>query len=83
VAARAYRDGRRDEPARRRGGDRPLAPPEIVADAAHAILVRPSRECIGNLFGDEDVLAEEGITDLDRYRAAPEDGELTTDLFLD
>jgi hypothetical protein len=52
-------------------------------DVAHAILVRPSRECTGNLFGDEDVLAEEGVTDLDSYRAASGDGELTTDLFLD
>jgi citronellol/citronellal dehydrogenase len=68
------------------GGEEAIArsrAPEIVADVAHAILVRPSRECTGNLFVDEDVLAEEGVTDLDRYRAAPGDGELTTDLFLD
>jgi citronellol/citronellal dehydrogenase len=56
--------------------------PKIVADAAHAILARPSRECTGNLFIDEDVLAEEGIEDLERYRAAPENGDLATDLFL-
>ena len=68
------------------GGDEAMAQsrtPEIVADAAHAILARPSRECTGNLFIDEDVLAEEGITDLDRYRADPEGGELAMDLFLD
>ena len=57
--------------------------PEILADAAHAILARPSRECTGNFFIDEEVLAEDGITDLDRYRADPEGGELAVDLFLD
>jgi citronellol/citronellal dehydrogenase len=56
--------------------------PEILADAAHAILTRGT-ECTGNLFIDEDVLAEEGITDLKRYRADPEGGELAIDLFLD
>ena len=68
------------------GGEEAMAQsrtPEILADAAHAILVRPSRECTGNFFIDEEVLAEEGVTDLDRYRADPEGGELATDLFLD
>ena len=67
------------------GGEEAMArsrTPEIVADAAYAILTRPSRECTGNLFVDEHVLAEEGVTDLDRYRAAPGNGELATDLFL-
>jgi len=57
--------------------------PEILADAAHAILARPSRECTGNFFIDEEVLAGEGVSDLDRYRADPEGGELAVDLFLD
>src|SRR5919107_31515 len=56
--------------------------PEILADAAHAILAR-GPEYTGNLLTDEDVLAEEGITDLERYRADPEGGELAVDLFLD
>jgi citronellol/citronellal dehydrogenase len=67
------------------GGEEAMAQsrtPEIVADAAHAILAR-SREYTGNLVIDEDVLAEEGVTDLDSYRADPEGGELATDLFLD
>src|SRR5439155_17649920 len=34
--------------------------PEIMADAAHAILTRPSRECTGNFFIDEDVLRANG-----------------------
>ena len=57
--------------------------PEIVADAAHAILVRDSRTCTGNFFIDEAVLAEDGVTDLDRYRVIPGGPPLEADLFLD
>ena len=56
--------------------------PEVVADSAHAILTRPSRECTGNFFLCEDVLAEEGITDLDRYSFV-EDADLQLDLFVE
>ncbi len=56
--------------------------PEIVADAAHAILTRDSKACTGNYFIDEEVLEEEGITNLDGYAVTP-GGELLTDLFLD
>jgi len=45
--------------------------PEIVADAAHAILTRPSRECTGNFFIDVRVLAEEGVSDLTPYSVDP------------
>jgi citronellol/citronellal dehydrogenase len=55
--------------------------PEIVSDAAHAILTRPAAECTGNFFIDDEVLAEEGITDLDRYNAGS--GTPVVDLFLD
>jgi citronellol/citronellal dehydrogenase len=41
--------------------------PEIVADAAHAILTRQARECTGNFFIDEDVLTQEGVADLAQY----------------
>jgi citronellol/citronellal dehydrogenase len=55
---------------------------EIVADAAHAILTRPARDCTGNFFIDEDVLRSEGVTDFDRY--AVKAGEpLMRDLFVD
>jgi citronellol/citronellal dehydrogenase len=68
------------------GGDQAVAVsrrPEIVANAAHAILVRPSRECTGNTFIDDDVLAEEGITDLSEYRySAGSDSDLAPDIFL-
>jgi citronellol/citronellal dehydrogenase len=53
-----------------------------VADAAMAILKRPSRECTGNFFIDEEVLRGEGVKDFARYAVAP--GEtLMTDLFLE
>ncbi|GAB4359625.1 MAG: NAD(P)-dependent oxidoreductase [Gammaproteobacteria bacterium] len=56
--------------------------PDIVADAAHAILTRNSRECSGNFFIDEEVLAEAGITDFSPYAVEP-GGDLLPDLFLD
>jgi len=55
--------------------------PRIMADAAHAILTRPSRECTGNFFIDDEVLAEEGITDLSVYGGV--EAELQLDVFLD
>ncbi len=69
------------------GGDAALArtrTPAIMADAAHAVLVRDSRTCTGNFFLDEQVLAEEGVTDLTGYRADPAaTGPLDADLFLE
>jgi citronellol/citronellal dehydrogenase len=55
--------------------------PEIIADAAYHILSRSSETCTGNFFIDEAVLAEEGITDLEKYSVVP-GGKLYTDLFL-
>jgi citronellol/citronellal dehydrogenase len=66
------------------GGDEAMArarTPEIVADAARVILERDPREATGNAYIDDEVLAEAGITDLERYRAA--DGELALDLFVE
>lgn len=45
--------------------------PDIMADAAHYILTRPSRECTGNFFIDEDLLASTGVTDFDKYATTP------------
>ncbi len=56
--------------------------PEILADSAFYILRRLSAECTGNTFIDEEVLAEEGITDLEKYAVKP-GGKLYTDLFLE
>jgi citronellol/citronellal dehydrogenase len=56
--------------------------PELYADAAYAILTRPSRECTGNTYLCEDVLAEEGVTDFSPYSYVP-GAELAVDLFVD
>jgi len=56
--------------------------PDIVADAAVAVLKRDSRSCNGNFFVDEDVLWEEGVTDFSCYAVAPGQS-LYPDLFLD
>ena len=61
---------------------RGLRTPVIVADAAHAILVRPSRAATGRFFLDEDVLREAGIDDFARYAVDPS-APLVPDLFLD
>lgn len=56
--------------------------PEIVADAAHAIFQRNSRECTGNFFIDEEVLQVAGVTDFVQYAVTP-GAPLFNDLFLD
>lgn len=56
--------------------------PEIMADAAYAILTRPSRKCTGNFFIDEDVLRAEGVTDFGPYAVDP-DTEPFVDFFVD
>ncbi len=55
--------------------------PDILADAAHAILTKPSRECTGNFFVDDDVLRAEGVTDLSGYAVDPK-AELMPDFFV-
>jgi citronellol/citronellal dehydrogenase len=54
---------------------------DIIADAAYFILSRPSGECTGNTFIDEEVLAAEGITDLGKYSVVP-GAQLYNDLFI-
>ena len=56
--------------------------PEIVAEAAFHIVSKPAQECTGNFFIDEEVLAKQGITDLDVY-AVNKEQKLMTDIFLD
>jgi citronellol/citronellal dehydrogenase len=68
------------------GGDAAMAKsrkPEIVADAAHAIFMRPSREATGNFYIDDEVLAEAGVTDLSGYGYIDDQSELQPDIFLD
>jgi citronellol/citronellal dehydrogenase len=56
--------------------------PEIVADAAHDILVRSARECTGNTFIDEDVLRAAGVEDFTKYAFGDAAAELIEDIFL-
>jgi citronellol/citronellal dehydrogenase len=69
------------------GGDAAMArsrKPEIMGDAAYAILNRPSRECTGNFFIDEEVLAHDGVSDFSPYRyGGATEADLAADLFLD
>jgi citronellol/citronellal dehydrogenase len=72
------------------GGDEVMAKsrtPEILSDAAYAIFSQPSRECTGNLFIDDEVLAtlaDPPVTDLGRYHAGGDGGgELLPDFFVD
>ncbi|GAB4530256.1 MAG: NAD(P)-dependent oxidoreductase [Haliangiales bacterium] len=55
--------------------------PEIVADAAHAILCRDSGAHTGNFYIDEEVLRAEGVTEFDGYAVDPS-ATLMPDLFL-
>ncbi|WP_309894786.1 NAD(P)-dependent oxidoreductase [Archangium sp.] len=56
--------------------------PEIMSDAAHAILTRDSRSCTGNFFLDEDLLREAGVTDFAKYLVKPGTQPLP-DFFID
>ena len=55
--------------------------PEIVADAAYAIFVKPAREFTGRFLIDDSFLAENGVGDFDCYRVNPAQ-ELAPDFFV-
>lgn len=55
--------------------------PEIVADAAYAILTSPSREHTGFFHIDEELLRARGTTDFDQYSVTP-GAALVPDLFM-
>ena len=56
--------------------------PDIMADAAHAILTQPAREGTGQFYIDETVLRSRGVTDFDAYANDPTQQPLI-DFFLD
>ena len=67
------------------GGEQLLAKsrtPEIYADAAYEVLLKPSRECTGRSLIVEDVLAEAGVLDLSAYSPGVSEDELFPDIFL-
>lgn len=56
---------------------------EIMADAAHAVLTRPSREFTGQFLIDDEVLRAAGVTDFSRYqREGVTDDQLMRDFFV-
>jgi citronellol/citronellal dehydrogenase len=57
--------------------------PEILSDAAHLILTSDAKATTGNFFIDDALLAEHGITDLDRYAVVPGTQDLIPDFFVD
>ena len=57
--------------------------PEIVADAAHFILSSDARATTGNFFIDDELLAQHGITDLDKYSVEPGTKQFIPDFFVD
>jgi len=57
--------------------------PAIMADAAYEILTRPSRECTGNFFIDDDVLEEAGVTDFSVYLNGGKEEELALDFWVE
>jgi citronellol/citronellal dehydrogenase len=57
--------------------------PEILSDSAYIIFNRPAKECTGNFFIDDELLASEGITDLEKYSVVPGTKEFIQDLFVD
>lgn len=67
------------------GGDqivRRSRKPEILADAAHIILCRNSREFSGNFCVDDEILESEGVADLTTYAVDPS-AELVPDFFVE
>jgi citronellol/citronellal dehydrogenase len=56
------------------GGDRVMRmsrTPEIMADAAYLIFQKSAKSFTGNFLIDDTFLANEGVTDFDKYRAEP------------
>ena len=57
--------------------------PEILSDTAYIILNRDSKTTTVNFFIDDEVLASEGITDLEKYSVKPGTTDFLLDFFLD
>lgn len=56
--------------------------PEIMADAAYAVLTSDAATTTGNFFIDDEVLKKAGITDFSKYSVVPGSRQLLPDLFL-
>jgi citronellol/citronellal dehydrogenase len=76
----AVRNGLAIDPDRRAPSTRT---PEIMADAAHAIVSTPGVETTGRTLIDEDGLRDRGVTDFSRYLSnGANESDLEIDLFV-
>jgi citronellol/citronellal dehydrogenase len=57
--------------------------PEIMADAAYVVFNRDARQCSGNFFIDDEVLAETGVKNFDEYAVTPGNKNFMPDFFVD
>ena len=57
--------------------------PEILADAAYLILTSDAKTTSGNFFIDDTLLAQHGVTDLDKYSVKPGTKNFLPDFFVD
>jgi len=57
--------------------------PEILADAAHLILTSDAKATTGNFFIDDTLLAQHGVTELDKYSVTPGTKDFVLDFFVD
>ncbi|QPZ38775.1 SDR family oxidoreductase [Paramicrobacterium chengjingii] len=67
------------------GGEKMIArsrTPQIYADAAYEVLLKPAREYTAQSLIVEEVLAEAGVTDLSQYSPGVDESELFPDIFL-
>jgi citronellol/citronellal dehydrogenase len=57
--------------------------PEILSDAAYLILTSDAKATTGNFFIDDELLAQHGITDLEKYSVMPGTKDFIPDFFVD
>ncbi|HEY8706510.1 MAG TPA: NAD(P)-dependent oxidoreductase [Burkholderiaceae bacterium] len=57
--------------------------PEILSDAAYLILTSDAKTTTGNFFIDDVLLAQHGVTDLDRYSVTLGTTDFIPDFFVD
>jgi citronellol/citronellal dehydrogenase len=57
--------------------------PEILSDAAYLVLTSDAKSTTGNFFIDDVLLAQHGVTDLDKYSVTPGAKDFIPDFFVD
>ena len=57
--------------------------PEILADAAYLILTSDAKTTSGNFYIDDTLLAQHGVTDLEKYSVTPGTTDFIPDFFVD